>query len=103
MLPSLRLLSCPPVSLSYLPLSGLLPQPYLLIVGRALEDLRGSLFNEFRSSEGAKRQQQRTCGPAAALSFNFFIAISIIFINKMVRLLSFLSVWLVCVLCQNFK
>ncbi|KAG4378535.1 hypothetical protein GLYMA_17G057400v4 [Glycine max] len=52
--------------------------------GRALEDLRGSLFNEFRSSEGAKRQQQRTCGPAAALSFNFFIAISIIFINKMV-------------------
>ncbi|RDX83376.1 Nucleotide-sugar uncharacterized transporter 1, partial [Mucuna pruriens] len=52
--------------------------------GRALEDLRGSLFNEFRSSEGAKRQQLRTCGPAAALSFNFLVAVSIIFMNKMV-------------------
>ncbi|KAL9325911.1 hypothetical protein ACSQ67_006556 [Phaseolus vulgaris] len=52
--------------------------------GRALEDLRGSLFNEFRSPEGAKRQQHRTCGPAAALVFNFVVAISIIFMNKMV-------------------
>ncbi|KAK7329722.1 hypothetical protein VNO77_23898 [Canavalia gladiata] len=52
--------------------------------GRALEELRGSLFNEFRSSEGAKRQQQRTCGPAAALSFNFVVAVGIIFMNKMV-------------------
>ncbi|XP_027331903.1 nucleotide-sugar uncharacterized transporter 1-like [Abrus precatorius] len=52
--------------------------------GRALEDLRGSLYNEFRSSEGAKRQQQRTCGPAAALSFNFLVAVGIIFMNKMV-------------------
>ncbi|XP_047151862.1 nucleotide-sugar uncharacterized transporter 1-like [Vigna umbellata] len=52
--------------------------------GRALEDLRGSLFNEFRSPEGAKRHQHRTCGPAAALAFNFVVAISIIFMNKMV-------------------
>ncbi|XP_061361718.1 nucleotide-sugar uncharacterized transporter 1 [Gastrolobium bilobum] len=51
---------------------------------RALEDLRASLFNEFRSSEGAKRQQQLTCGPAAALSFNFLVAVGIIFMNKMV-------------------
>ncbi|KAK7265349.1 hypothetical protein RJT34_32968 [Clitoria ternatea] len=52
--------------------------------GRALEELRGSLFNEFRSSEGAKRQQQRTCGPAAALFFNFLVAVGIIFMNKVV-------------------
>lgn len=57
--------------------------------GKALEDLRGSLFNEFRTVEGAKRQQQRTCGPAAALSFNFLVAVGIIFMNKMVRSLSF--------------
>ncbi|KAG5105586.1 hypothetical protein JHK82_042556 [Glycine max] len=55
-----------------------------LEVGRALEDLRASLFNQFRSSEGAKRQQQRICGPAIALSFNFLVAVGIIFMNKMV-------------------
>ncbi|XP_057433114.1 nucleotide-sugar uncharacterized transporter 1-like isoform X2 [Lotus japonicus] len=52
--------------------------------GRALEELRASLFNRFRSPEGAKRQQQRTCGPAIALSFNFLVAVGIIFMNKMV-------------------
>ncbi|KAK8466011.1 hypothetical protein PHAVU_009G234300 [Phaseolus vulgaris] len=52
--------------------------------GRALEDVRASLFNQFRSSEGAKRQQQRICGPAVALSFNFLVAVGIIFMNKMV-------------------
>ncbi|RYR20585.1 hypothetical protein Ahy_B03g065765 isoform B [Arachis hypogaea] len=52
--------------------------------GRALEELRASLFNEFRSSEGAKRQQQRICGPITALSFNFLVAVGIIFMNKMV-------------------
>lgn len=52
--------------------------------GRALEDLRATLFNEFRSSEGAKRQQQRLCRPAVALSFNFVVAVSIIFTNKLV-------------------
>ncbi|KAL5549511.1 hypothetical protein UlMin_004742 [Ulmus minor] len=52
--------------------------------GRALEELRSSLFNELRSSEGAKRQQQRICGPAAALTFNFVVAVGIIFMNKLV-------------------
>ncbi|XP_010545373.1 PREDICTED: uncharacterized membrane protein At1g06890-like [Tarenaya hassleriana] len=52
--------------------------------GRALEDLRASLFNKFRSSHTAKRQQQRTCGPTVALTFNFLVAISIIFTNKWV-------------------
>ncbi|OIV99766.1 hypothetical protein TanjilG_26104 [Lupinus angustifolius] len=51
--------------------------------GRALENLRASLFNEFRSTEGVKRQQ-RTSGPAAALFFNFLVAVGIIFMNKMV-------------------
>ncbi|KAE9602448.1 putative sugar phosphate transporter domain-containing protein [Lupinus albus] len=52
--------------------------------GRTLEDLRASLFNEFHSSEGAKRPQKRTSGPAAALFFNFLVAVGIIFMNKMV-------------------
>ncbi|KAM1519769.1 hypothetical protein ACFX1Z_022538 [Malus domestica] len=52
--------------------------------GRALEDLRSVLFNEFRSSDGARRQQQQLCGPATALTFNFVIAVGIIFVNKLV-------------------
>ncbi|KAM7272242.1 hypothetical protein ACFE04_026905 [Oxalis oulophora] len=52
--------------------------------GRALEELRASIFNRFRSSEVAKRQQQRICGPIAALTFNFIVAVGIIFINKWV-------------------
>lgn len=52
--------------------------------GRALEDLRASLFNELRALEGARRQQQRLCGPAAALTFNFVVAVGIIFVNKLV-------------------
>lgn len=55
-----------------------------LISGRSLEDLRGSLFSKFRSPEGAKRQQHRSCGPAVALTFNFFVAVNIIFMNKLV-------------------
>ncbi|XP_013622817.1 PREDICTED: uncharacterized membrane protein At1g06890 isoform X1 [Brassica oleracea var. oleracea] len=58
--------------------------------GKALEDLRASLFNRFRSPETPKRQQQqqthRVCGPTVALTFNFFVAISIIFMNKWVTL-----------------
>ncbi|KAK8595811.1 hypothetical protein V6N13_000498 [Hibiscus sabdariffa] len=50
--------------------------------GKALEDLRASLFNKFYSVDGAKRQ--RICGPVAALTFNFMVAIGIIFINKWV-------------------
>jgi hypothetical protein len=52
--------------------------------GRALEELRSSLFNEFRVPEGAKRQQQCRCGPIAALTFNFVVAVGIIFVNKLV-------------------
>lgn len=52
--------------------------------GRALEELRASLYNEIRTSEGAKRQQQRYCGPLVALSFNFMVAVGIIMANKLV-------------------
>lgn len=52
--------------------------------GRALEELRSSLFNDFHTSEGAKRQQQRLCGPVVALTFNFMVAVGIIMANKLV-------------------
>ncbi|KAI3905874.1 hypothetical protein MKW92_036852 [Papaver armeniacum] len=52
--------------------------------GRALEELRSSLFNDLRSSEGAKRQQQRLCGPSVALTFNFVVSVAIIMANKLV-------------------
>ncbi|KAE8723566.1 hypothetical protein F3Y22_tig00012370pilonHSYRG00184 [Hibiscus syriacus] len=52
--------------------------------GKALEELRGSLYNELRTSEGAKRQQQQFCGPVVAMSFNFFVAVAIILTNKLV-------------------
>ncbi|XP_066370782.1 nucleotide-sugar uncharacterized transporter 2-like isoform X2 [Miscanthus floridulus] len=52
--------------------------------GRALEELRGSLYNDFHTSEGAKRHQQRLCGPIVALTFNFVVAVGIIMANKMV-------------------
>ncbi|GAU28282.1 hypothetical protein TSUD_256100 [Trifolium subterraneum] len=52
--------------------------------GKALEELRSSLYNELRTSEGAKRQQQRYCGPPVALSFNFMVAVGIIMANKLV-------------------
>ncbi|XP_027939435.1 nucleotide-sugar uncharacterized transporter 2 isoform X1 [Vigna unguiculata] len=52
--------------------------------GRALEELRASLYNEIRTSEGAKRQQQKYCGPVVALSFNFMVAVGIIMANKLV-------------------
>lgn len=52
--------------------------------GRALESIRASLFNELHSSEGAKRQQQRICGPTVALTFNFLVSVGIILINKLV-------------------
>lgn len=59
--------------------------------GRALEDLRASLFNDLRSSEGAKRQQQRICGPGVALTFNFLVAVGIILTNKLVGKFPFLT------------
>lgn len=49
-----------------------------------MEELRSSLYNEMHSSEGAKRQQQRFCGPSVALTFNFAVAVGIIMANKMV-------------------
>ncbi|EMS66779.1 hypothetical protein TRIUR3_32350 [Triticum urartu] len=49
-----------------------------------MEELRGSLYNEFHTSEGAKRQQQRFCGPGVALTFNFVVSVGIIMANKMV-------------------
>ncbi|XP_019456039.1 PREDICTED: uncharacterized membrane protein At1g06890-like [Lupinus angustifolius] len=52
--------------------------------GRALEELRASLYNELRTSEGAKRQQQRYCPPVVALTFNFMVAVGIIMANKLV-------------------
>ncbi|RVW76694.1 Nucleotide-sugar uncharacterized transporter 2 [Vitis vinifera] len=52
--------------------------------GKAMEELRASLFNELRSSEGAKRQQQRICGPSVALTFNFLVSVGIILMNKLV-------------------
>lgn len=52
--------------------------------GRALEEIRSSLYNELRTSEGAKRQQQRYCGPHIAMTFNFMVAVSIILANKLV-------------------
>lgn len=51
--------------------------------GRALEELRTSVFSELRTSEGAKRLQQRFCGPEVALTFNFMVAVSIIMMNKL--------------------
>ncbi|KAB5521248.1 hypothetical protein DKX38_025567 [Salix brachista] len=52
--------------------------------GRALEELRGSLYNDIRTSEGAKRQQQRFCGPVVAMTFNFMAAVGVIMANKLV-------------------
>ncbi|KAH6764452.1 Nucleotide/sugar transporter family protein, partial [Perilla frutescens var. frutescens] len=52
--------------------------------GRALEELRSSLYSELRTSEGAKRQQQRFCGPIVAMAFNFVVSVGIILGNKMV-------------------
>ncbi|KAI5396423.1 hypothetical protein KIW84_062585 [Lathyrus oleraceus] len=56
----------------------------LFPVGKTLEELRSSLYNELRTSEGAKRHQQRYCGLVVALSFNFMVAVGIIMANKLV-------------------
>ncbi|CAL9748129.1 unnamed protein product [Musa acuminata subsp. burmannicoides] len=52
--------------------------------GRALEELRSSMYSDFHTSEGAKRQQQRLCGPFVAMTFNFIVAVGIIMANKVV-------------------
>ncbi|KAM7477866.1 hypothetical protein LguiA_026079 [Lonicera macranthoides] len=52
--------------------------------GRALEELRSSLFSRLRSFGSAKRQQQYLMGPTVALTFNFFVSVGIILMNKLV-------------------
>ncbi|XP_052183527.1 nucleotide-sugar uncharacterized transporter 2 isoform X2 [Diospyros lotus] len=53
------------------------------LTGRALEELRGSLFSKFRLY-GSSRRQQPLWGPTAALTFNFLVSVSIILMNKLV-------------------
>lgn len=77
-----------------------------IISGRALEDLRSSLYNELRTSEGAKRQQQRFCGPVEAMAFNFMVSVCIILANKLVSAfsLSSLADLLRCIIfCPVYK
>lgn len=52
--------------------------------GRALEEVRSSLFSKLRSLGGGKRQLQTSCGPPVALAFNFLVSVSIILMNKLV-------------------
>ncbi|KAL1534054.1 hypothetical protein AAHA92_31457 [Salvia divinorum] len=52
--------------------------------GRALEELRASMFSRFRSVSGSKRQQQSLWAPTIALAFNFLVSVSIILMNKLV-------------------
>ncbi|PKU82342.1 putative membrane protein [Dendrobium catenatum] len=52
--------------------------------GLSLEEFRSSLYNDFNTSEGARRKQQTYCGPFVAMSFNFMISVGIIMANKLV-------------------
>ncbi|CAD5176703.1 nucleotide-sugar uncharacterized transporter 2-like [Musa acuminata AAA Group] len=52
--------------------------------GRALEQPQSSFYSDFHTSEGAKHQQQRLCGPFVAMTFNFIVAVGIIMANKVV-------------------
>ncbi|KAL3535444.1 hypothetical protein ACH5RR_003905 [Cinchona calisaya] len=52
--------------------------------GRALEEVRSSLFSKLRSLGAAKRQQQTSLHPPVALAFNFLVSVSIILMNKLV-------------------
>lgn len=52
--------------------------------GRALEEVRSSLFSKLRAFGGGKRQQTTLWGPTVALAFNFFVSVSIILMNKLV-------------------
>lgn len=71
---------------------------FIVLSGKALEDLRSSLFNELRSSEGARRYQQRICGPFVALTFNFLVSVGIILMNKLV----YSRLWHILLLCLQF-
>ncbi|TYG95272.1 hypothetical protein ES288_A11G255100v1 [Gossypium darwinii] len=52
--------------------------------GRDLENNQASLFEKLHSFKSAKHEQQRICGPLAALTFNLVVAVGIIFLNKWV-------------------
>ncbi|XP_031107243.1 nucleotide-sugar uncharacterized transporter 2-like [Ipomoea triloba] len=52
--------------------------------GRALEEVRASLFSKLRVFGGAKRQQPALWAPIVALSFNFVVSVGIILMNKLV-------------------
>ncbi|GER52035.1 nucleotide/sugar transporter family protein [Striga asiatica] len=52
--------------------------------GRALEELRASMFNKLRLVTGPKRQMQSLWGPTVALTFNFLVSVTIILMNKLV-------------------
>ncbi|XP_052177287.1 nucleotide-sugar uncharacterized transporter 2 isoform X2 [Diospyros lotus] len=83
--------------------------------GRALEELRGALYSELRTSEGAKRQQQRMCGPIVAMTFNFMVAVGIILGNKLVMgrvgfnfpisltLIHYASAWILLAILKAFS
>ena len=55
-----------------------------IVVGQAFEELQTSLLSELRNSEGAKRLQQRFCGPEVVFPFNFMVVVSIIKMNTFV-------------------
>ncbi|KAL6555250.1 hypothetical protein OROGR_006508 [Orobanche gracilis] len=52
--------------------------------GRAFEEIRASVFSKLHSTTGPKRQQQSLWGPTVALTFNFFVSVGIILMNKLV-------------------
>ncbi|KAJ8750968.1 hypothetical protein K2173_016149 [Erythroxylum novogranatense] len=51
---------------------------------RALEELRASFFSRFCFLGNTKRQERRLLNPVVALTFNFVVAVGIIFVNKWV-------------------
>lgn len=64
---------------------------WVIYAGKALEEVRASLFNKFRTLGCTKRQQQpQLWGPSVALTFNFLVSVSIILMNKLVSLIIFL-------------
>ncbi|PKA51200.1 putative membrane protein [Apostasia shenzhenica] len=86
-----------------------------LFLGRALEQLRSSLYSDFLTSDGSRRQQQRYCGPFVALSFNFMVSVGIIMANKLVMgkvgfnfpvalsLIHYVSAWFLMAVLRAFS
>ncbi|XP_047973749.1 nucleotide-sugar uncharacterized transporter 2-like isoform X2 [Salvia hispanica] len=81
----------------------------------AKQNSRGSLYHELRTTEGAKRQQQRFCGPVVAMTFNFMVSVGIILGNKMVMgrvgfnypifltLIHYTTAWVLLVIFKAFS